>query len=158
MFFYCDSLIFIQGDPMTVKKIALVAHDRMKKELIEWIKKHQNLLKHHELYATGSTGQAIEKILNVTVTKMESGPLGGDLQLGAKIVNKEIDILIFFWDPLEAQPHDPDVRALLRIAVVWNLPVACNASTADYLLTSPLFDSDYHPETPDYEAYRNRII
>ncbi len=89
---------------------------------------------------------------------MENGLLGGDLQLGTRIVNKEIDILIFFWDPLEAQPHDPDVRALLRIAVMWNLSVACNAATADYLLTSPLFDSDYHPEAPDYAAYHNRIL
>ncbi len=143
---------------MTKKNIALVAHDGKKAALTQWVKDHQDVLKRHNLYATGSTGHGIEEKLGITIHKLESGPLGGDQQLGAKIVNREIDLLIFFWDPLEAQPHDPDIRALLRIAVVWNIPVACDPATADYILTSPLLESDYKPKTPDYSAYRNRAL
>lgn len=143
---------------MVQKNIALVAHDGKKRALLHWIKAHQAILQRHLLTATGSTGRLIEQELNLNVTKLESGPLGGDQIIGAKIVQKEIDMLIFFWDPLEAQPHDPDVRALLRIAVVWNLPIACDTTTADYLITSPLFEGDYHPELPDFSDYRSRRI
>lgn len=143
---------------MNKKNIALVAHDGKKAALTEWVKNHQDILRRHTLYATGSTGHSIEEKLGIHIHKLESGPLGGDQQLGAKIVSREIDLLIFFWDPLEAQPHDPDIRALLRIAVVWNIPVACDSTTADYLITSPLLESDYRPLIPDYTAYRNRIL
>lgn len=143
---------------MSHKSIALVAHDSKKSSLIEWAKKHASILKKHPLFATGSTGIALEKALGFKINKMESGPLGGDQQLGSKIVEGKIDMVIFFWDPLESLPHDPDVRALLRIAVVWNVPIACNESTADYLMASPLFESDYKPSVPDYTAYRKRTL
>jgi methylglyoxal synthase len=139
------------------KKIALVAHDNKKKDLLEWAKFNQYLLSLHELYATGTTGKIVEKA-GLTVTKLRSGPLGGDMQIGAKIANGEIDFLIFFWDPLESLPHDPDVKALLRMAVVWNIPVACNRSTADFLVSSTLMDKEYDRIIPDYENYRQRRI
>ena len=140
------------------KKIGLVAHDNKKRDLVEWAKFNRDLLAHHRIYATGTTGQMLEKELGFDVVKLQSGPLGGDQQIGAKIADGEIDFLIFFWDPLEPMPHDPDVKALLRMAVVWNIPIACNRSSADFMISSPLMDSEYHRLLPDYDTYRGREI
>ena len=139
------------------KKIALVAHDNKKGDLVEWAKYNRVLLAHHRLYATGTTGEILEHELGVTINKLQSGPLGGDQQIGAKIADSEIDFLIFFWDPLEPQPHDPDVKALLRMAVVWNIPIACNRATADFMISSPLMDEEYNRLLPEYNGYRNRM-
>ncbi|MBI5304664.1 MAG: methylglyoxal synthase [Chloroflexi bacterium] len=138
------------------KKIALVAHDNKKRDLIEWAKFNRDLLAHHIIYATGTTGTLLEKELGFEIHKLESGPLGGDQQIGAKIVDGEIDFLIFFWDPLEPMPHDPDVKALLRMAVVWNIPIACNRATADFMISSPLMDETYDRLLPEYGEHRNR--
>ncbi len=140
------------------KKIALVAHDNKKQDLLEWAKFNRQSLAKHHLYATGTTGKMIESELDVPVTKLKSGPLGGDQQLGAKISDGEIDILIFFWDPLEPQPHDPDVKALLRIAVVWNIPVACDRASADFIFSSHLMAEEYSWRVPDYSEHTNRSI
>jgi methylglyoxal synthase len=140
------------------KKIALVAHDNKKQDLVEWAKYNRVLLEHHQVFATGTTGEILERELGFGITKLQSGPLGGDQQIGAKIVGDEIDFLIFFWDPLEPQPHDPDVKALLRMAVVWNIPIACNRATADFMISSPLMDGEYDRLVPDYEAHRTRKI
>lgn len=139
------------------KRIALVAHDNKKRDLIEWVAFNKGSLSAHQLYATGTTGALLEETLGIPVHKFQSGPLGGDQQIGAKIAEGEIDFVIFFWDPLEPQPHDPDVKALLRLAVVWNVPVACNRSTADFLISSPLMASDYQRIVPDFKAYRERF-
>ncbi len=140
------------------KNIALVAHDNKKHELLEWAHFNRELLAVHTLYATGTTGTVLERELGVRIHKLESGPLGGDQQIGAKISEREIDFLIFFWDPLEPQSHDPDIKALLRVAAVWNIPVACNRSSADFIISSPLMDTEYERIVPDYSAYRTRLI
>jgi methylglyoxal synthase len=132
------------------RKIALIAHDHKKDDLIEWARYNRTVLKAHELIATGTTGQRLQDDLELPVTCVMSGPLGGDQQIGAQIAEGVIDMLIFFWDPLEPQPHDPDVKALLRLAVVWNIPVACNRSSADFLISSPLLAASYNPTQPDY--------
>ncbi len=141
----------------TPKKIALVAHDDKKHDLLEWAKFNKALLIQHELYATGTTGKLLEQELGVEIHKLQSGPLGGDQQIGAKVSEGEIDLLIFFWDPLTTQPHDSDVRALLRIAVVWNVPIACNRASADFMISSPLLSNTYHRVLPDYHGYTHRM-
>ena len=140
------------------KRIALVAHDKKKKDLIEWVRWNRAGLVNHVIIATGTTGRLLEEELGIQVIKLQSGPLGGDQQIGAKITEGEIDLLIFFWDPLEMQPHDTDVKALLRIAVVWNIPVACNRASADFIISSPLMSGAYQHLTPDYEAYIKRVV
>ena len=139
------------------KKIALIAHDNKKEDMIEWAKYNNDTLKQHTLYATGTTGRLLEKELGLEITVLESGPLGGDLQIGACIAKGEIDFLIFFWDPLAQLPHDPDVKALLRVAAVWNIPIACNRTSADFLIYSPLMCQEYQRILPDYESYRQRF-
>ncbi len=140
------------------KKIALVAHDNKKADLVEWAKFNRDLLAHHKVYATGTTGQILERELDFEILKLQSGPLGGDQQIGAKIADGEIDFLIFFWDPLEPLSHDSDVKALLRMAVVWNIPIACNRATADFMISSSLMDGEYDRLVPDYDGYRARTI
>ena len=119
------------------KKIALVAHDNKKHDLVEWAKFNKILLAHHTVYATGTTGALLEKVLGFPILKLESGPLGGDQQIGAMIASQQIDVLIFFWDPMDTHPHDPDVKALLRLAVLYDIPTACNKRTADFIISSP---------------------
>jgi methylglyoxal synthase len=140
------------------KTIALVAHDNKKKDLLEWAKFNRELPAHHTLYATGTTGTTLENELGLEINKLQSGPLGGDQQIGAKIVGNEVNFLIFFWDPLEPLPHDPDVKALLRMAVVWNIPIAYNRASADFMISSPLMDGEYNRLLPDYDEYRARKI
>ncbi len=153
---------------MGKKRIALVAHDNRKKDLVEWVEWNFEILMSHDLICTGTTGtlvgEAIEKKLDLTnkrrfkLVKLKSGPLGGDQQLGSMIAENKIDMLIFLWDPMEPQPHDVDVKALLRIAVLYNLPIANNRATADFLISSPLFSTDYRPVLKDYSAYINRQV
>lgn len=132
-------------------RIALVAHDNKKRDLLEWAKFNKDLLSQYSLYATGTTGKLLEQELGIDIIKLQSGPLGGDQQIGARIVDGEINFLIFFWDPLEPMPHDPDVKALLRIAMVWNIPVACNRASADLMISSPLMRGEYQRLLPSYE-------
>ncbi len=159
---------------MKQKKIALVAHDNRKKDLIEWVEFNWETLIPHKLYCTGTTGSLVEQAIlakiardsennnftekDLKLEKMKSGPLGGDQQLGALISEGKIDIMIFLWDPMEPQPHDVDVKALTRIAVLYNVPIANNRSTADYMISSPLFKSDYKPVLKDYSSYINRTV
>ena len=139
------------------KNIALVAHDNKKRNLLEWVRFNKNTLQKHKLFATGSTGKLLEDELNSKITIFESGPLGGDQQVGSRITEGKIDFLIFFWDPLESQSHDPDVKALLRMAVVWNIPTACNRASADFLISSPLMSQKYSRSLPNYDDYRQRF-
>jgi methylglyoxal synthase len=139
------------------KKIALIAHDHKKPDLFEWVKFNKGTLLQHELFATGTTGKVLEQELGAKITIFESGPLGGDQQIGARIAEGGIDFLIFFWDPLESLSHDPDVKALLRMAVVWNIPTACNRASADFMISSSLMSQEYPRLLPDYESYRQRI-
>ena len=149
------------------KNIALVAHDKRKRDLKEWVEWNYSSLAKHRLVCTGTTGSMIEEALekkigdknpSFEVVKLKSGPLGGDQQLGAMIAEGKIDIIIFLWDPMTTQPHDVDVKALLRIAVVYNIPIACNRSTADFVISSSLIDERYSPVLKDYESYLKRSI
>jgi methylglyoxal synthase len=141
-----------------IKRIALVAHDHKKKDLIEWAEYNRKVLSLHELVATGTTGTLIEEKLKLPVKKFYSGPLGGDQQIGAMIAEEKIDFIVFFWDPMEAQPHDSDVKALLRLAVAWNILIACNRTTADFILTSLLMQEEYAIDLPDYSGYLKRKL
>lgn len=140
------------------KRIALVAHDNKKQDLLEWAVWNKSLLIEHELYSTGTTGKVLEEALGTEIHKFQSGPLGGDQQIGAKIAEGTIDFLIFFWDPLTEQPHDADVKALLRIAVVWNIPTACNRATADFMIASTLMTGEYDRLITDYKPYLRRQV
>jgi methylglyoxal synthase len=140
------------------KRIALVAHDNKKKDLLDWALFNQAALSRHELFATGTTGKLIEERLDRPIRKLLSGPLGGDQQIGAMIADGEIDLLIFFWDPMETQPHDSDVKALLRLGCAWNIPMATDRATADFIMTSPLMNQDYETIIPDYTSYLQRRI
>ena len=142
----------------STKRIALVAHDHKKKDLIDWAEYNRKVLSLHELVATGTTGSLLEEKLNLPVKKVYSGPLGGDQQIGAMIAEEKIDFIVFFWDPMEAQPHDSDVKALLRLAVAWNILIACNRTTADFLLTSVLMQEEYIIDLPDYSSYLKRKL
>lgn len=133
------------------KRIALVAHDHKKRDLLEWARFNRTILAQHILYGTETTGGLLEHELGIDIHKLRSGPLGGDQQIGAMIAQGELDLLIFFWDPLESLPHEPDVRALLRVAVVWNIPIACNRASADFLISSPMMAPAYQGFVPDDE-------
>jgi len=154
-YFYDDALL--TDACSECKRIALVAHDNMKQDLLEWALYNRALLVQHELYATGTTGRLLSQVLGTPVNLLLSGPLGGDQQIGAMIAEGKLDLLIFFWDPLQQQPHDPDIKALLRIAVVWNLPVACDRATADYVISSPLMTTGYQRRLPDYTVHTERF-
>ncbi len=150
---------------MKIKTIALVAHDNRKKDLIEWVKFNKKTLEQYSLVCTGTTGRLVREALErdserqeLRITRLKSGPLGGDQQLGAMIAEGRIDMIVFFWDPMQQQPHDVDVKALLRISSLYNIPTACNRSTADFLISSPLFTSDYERIVDDYSGYLNRQI
>jgi methylglyoxal synthase len=140
------------------KNIALVAHDNRKEELLQWAKDNLNVLGDHSLYATRTTGQLLRRKLGLNVTLLESGPLGGDQQIGSRISENLINFVIFFLDPLEVQPHDSDVKALLRIAVVWNIPVACNRASADFIISSPLISTAYERAVPGHSNDRGRLL
>ncbi|MBW5800099.1 methylglyoxal synthase [Halomonas elongata] len=131
------------------KRIALIAHDGKKAEMLEWAERWRDTLAEHELIGTGTTASRISGQLGLEVEPLMSGPLGGDQQIGARIAEQGLDLLVFFWDPFAPQPHDPDVKALLRLAALWNIPVACNPASADFLLSSPLLDRDYEMTVPD---------
>lgn len=139
-------------------RIGLVAHDNKKRDLVDWARYNRAFLARHELCATGTTGALLERELDLPVERLNSGPLGGDQQLGAQISEGKVDFLVFFWDPLQPQPHDPDVKALLRLAVVWNVPHACNRASADLMISSPLMESGYERAHPDYGAYLGREV
>jgi methylglyoxal synthase len=141
-----------------VKRIALVAHDNKKADLVDWAIYNKEALNKHELFATGTTGKLMEEALEKPVTKLLSGPLGGDQQIGSMIATGQIDVMVFFWDPMEAQPHDSDVKALLRLCVAWNIPMACDRATADFIMTSPFMHSEYKAAIPDYNKYLKRKI
>ena len=140
------------------KHIALVAHDNEKKTMLSWVKENIKQINQHTLYATGTTGKMLSEKCGLTIKSLKSGPLGGDLQIGAMIAEQKIDVLVFFWDPLEAQPHDPDVKALIRICAVWNIPIACNPASADFMFHSKLIDMDYDNSKDNFSNYINREI
>ncbi|ADQ16898.1 methylglyoxal synthase [Leadbetterella byssophila DSM 17132] len=140
------------------KNIALVAHDNKKDDILQWALSNRHILKNHTLLATGTTGKLLEQALELPVRKLLSGPLGGDQQIGSLIAEGKVDILIFFWDPMQSQPHDPDVKALLRLGVVWNIPMACDTATANLIFSSPLINEEYTVKLTDYEDYKNRVI
>ena len=140
-----------------IENIALIAHDNRKTDLVHWVKQHHKALASCIFFATGTTGKLIGEQTEVSVTSMHSGPIGGDQQIGARISEGEIDLLVFFWDPLEPMPHDPDVKALLRLSTLWNIPIACNKSTADFIIKSPLM-FDYQRTAPDFGAYQARKV
>jgi methylglyoxal synthase len=143
------------GLPMGLRKhIALIAHDNRKRDLVEWARFNRDLLAAHDLSATGTTGALLARELDLEISRVRSGPLGGDQQVGARIAEGGLDLLIFFWDPLEPHPHDVDVKALLRIAVVYNIPVACNRASADFMISSPLLAEPYVRQTDDHEGPR----
>jgi methylglyoxal synthase len=137
-----------------LKRIAMVAHDNTKDDLLAWARANRETLAKHQVIATGTTGYLLERLLAIPVERMKSGPLGGDLQIGAKIAEGQVDLLVFFWDPLEAQPHDPDVKALLRLAVLWNIPAATNRASADFLFSSTLINDTYKRTIPDYDTFQ----
>jgi len=137
-----------------VKNVVLIAHDSRKTDLLDWVKYNRPVLKEHRLFATGTTGGLVQSVTGLPVTRYKSGPLGGDQQVGAKIAEGDLDVLVFFWDPLEPQPHDPDVKALLRVAVLYNIPTACNRATADFIVASPLFHGAYERLVEDHAAVR----
>lgn len=154
-----------------VKSIALVAHDNRKADMVEWVEWNHALLHKHKLICTGTTGKLVEDALSrkrrghfsgvsveTEIIKLKSGPLGGDQQLGAMIAEGRVDVIIFFWDPMEPQPHDVDVKALLRISVLYNIPAACNRSTADFLISSPLMEESYQPKLADFSSYIKRTV
>jgi methylglyoxal synthase len=138
------------------RRIALIAHDNKKSDIAEWARFNRAALAQHDLCATGTTGKLLSSELGLPVTCLRSGPLGGDQQIGARIADGLVDMLVFFWDPLEPHPHDPDVKALLRLAVAWNIPVACNRASADYMISSPLFSRRYDRLQPDFDDYARR--
>ncbi len=149
------------------KNVAIVAHDNQKRDMIEWVEWNFNILANHDLICTGTTGRLVEEAIrtkfeeeeiDLNIIKLKSGPLGGDQQLGAMIAEGKIDVIIFFWDPMQPHPHDVDVKALLRVAVLYNLPTACNRSSADFMISSPLFTDEYEPVLKDYSAYIERRI
>lgn len=151
-----------------IKNIGLVAHDNRKLDLAEWVRWNYDKLKKHKLTCTGTTGKLVMDVMeqnlsekelsNFSLTRLKSGPLGGDQQLGALISEGKIDLMIFLWDPMQPQPHDVDVKALLRIAVLYNVPTACNRATADYMISSPLLDEEYVPDLKNYDDYINRTM
>jgi methylglyoxal synthase len=151
-----------------IKRIAMIAHDHRKADLIEWVEWNWEILQHHHIICTGTTGLLVEKALEANmdretgrelkITRLKSGPLGGDQQMGALIAEGKIDIIIFLWDPMSAQPHDVDVKALLRIAVLYNIPTACNRSTADFMISSDLFNNPYQQKVKNYQEYIDRSI
>ncbi|WP_244279783.1 methylglyoxal synthase [Leptospira brenneri] len=143
-------MVLIQRKMEITKKIVLIAHDNRKDDLLDWVKYNKGTLSKHHLSATGTTGKLIHEQIGLPVFRFISGPLGGDQQIGSKIVEDGIDFMVFFWDPLSAQPHDPDVKALLRIAVLYNIPMACNRSSADFLISSPLMETEYSRQLIDY--------
>lgn len=136
-----------------IKNIAIIAHDNCKDILMEWAEYNSESLRKHNLYATGTTGKLLEENLNMDITRFMSGPLGGDVQISSKIAEGKIDFLIFFWDPLSPLPHDPDIKALLRLAVLWNIPTACNRASADFIITSDMFDREYEKIVSDFTDY-----
>ncbi len=145
-----------QPEQQVRRRIALIAHDNKKTDIVEWARFNLHVLARHELCATRTTGQLLGTELGLRIECLLSGPLGGDQQIGARIADGDVDLLIFFWDPLEPHPHDPDVKALLRLAVAWNIPVACNRATADFVISSPLFGRRYERMQPDFADYVSR--